>query len=88
MGRGPTGGGVFLKRVRTPDRAADSSSLHPSELEFAHYLRGTLEPGHAATLFAHTLLCHRCREQLESQLADGPWTALPRRPQRPEEPGR
>jgi len=42
----------------------DSSSLHPSELEFAHYLRGSLAQGHAAALFAHTLLCWQCQERL------------------------
>jgi len=56
----------------------DSSSLHPSELEFAHYLRGSLAQGHAAALFAHTLLCWQCQERLEAQLADGGLTMAPR----------
>lgn len=64
-----------------------SSSSHPSELEFTHYLRGTLARGHAAALFAHTLLCVRCRERLESQLADCALALIPMSFRRTDEPG-
>jgi anti-sigma factor ChrR (cupin superfamily) len=54
----------------------DSSSLHPGELEFAHYLRGTLARDHAVAFFAHSVFCRQCRQRLESLLANiGPLPA-------------
>ena len=49
-------------------RPMESIGLHPSELEFAHYLRGTLAHEHAVALFAHSVLCGQCQQRLESLL--------------------
>ena len=77
------GGRVLLNKARL----ANVETLHPSELEFAHYLRGSLARGHAAALFAHTLLCQPCRDLLEAQLAEGQLVRVPGPGSRTEEPG-
>ena len=60
--------------------------LHPGELELAHYLRGTLPRGHASAIFAHSVLCERCQQRLESLLVNGPRALLPSGLRRVDEP--
>ena len=83
MVRSAKGGRAFLNK----EHVEDNNALHPSELEFAHYLRGTLAGGHAAALFAHTLVCGTCRELLEAQLTDGKLVRGAGPFRRPDEPG-
>ncbi len=61
-------------------------SLHPGELELAHYLRGTLPRGHASAVFAHSVLCGLCQRRIEALLANGPLALLPSGLQRADEP--
>lgn len=65
----------------------NSGSLHPSELEFTHYLRGTLARDHAVALFAHSVLCAQCQQRLESLLADATRVPPPNRFRSTDEPG-
>ena len=48
-----------------PDTA---NGLHPGPLELSLYVRGTLEPGHAATILAHCLICDGCSAVLATML--------------------
>jgi anti-sigma factor ChrR (cupin superfamily) len=41
---------------------------HPGDIELVHYVRGTLDGGHAAALLAHCLLCAACGQRLDMRL--------------------
>lgn len=41
---------------------------HPAELELRHYLRGSLDPGHAVAVLAHCLICADCLARLRREL--------------------
>lgn len=61
-----------------------SIALHPSDLEFAHYLRGTLAHEHAVARFAHSVLCGQCERRLESLLDAATRAPPPNGPQHTE----
>jgi hypothetical protein len=65
MGSGPaTSTGGPLSAESGPGTA------HPGEVELVHYIRGTLDRGHAAALLAHCLLCAMCGRRLDLRLRD------------------
>lgn len=82
MGGDAPDGHIVLRAKPAPS----ISSLHPGELELAHYLRGTLPRGHASAVFAHALLCLQCQQRLELLLAKGPLALTPRGLRRADEP--
>lgn len=59
------------------ERAVAEGPLHPGPVELEQYLRGRLDPGHAAAILAHAASCRRCSVWLATatriRLAVAPW---------------